>query len=311
MWKLDVMGAFCMLKEYQSLFKIVGKYNGSTQPIDNTTLVFPFKDGGYDILKGEINGYTPEAMMQLRQSGQVNSNTALISSYYGGPVGNNGDNICRVRFYIEPEHRAEAEKVCGHSLPDDLFKYNGNGYVGSLGGVNTTGAVTDANIELTQMNYKAPILKQKEVRTGNSIYGPPGKFKRVSVPVPSNYPMNVKSISVHELVSDRLAAALNDIANYYTKVYGPDFKSQVPGICQFDGCYNLRQVRGGSSYSIHSWAIALDFDAGNNGMSTHAPAARLSQPQYSAFIQIMEAHGFMSLGKQRDYDWMHFQAATF
>lgn len=323
MWKLDVMGAFCMLNQYNSLFKIQGKYNGKFQTIDNSNIVFPFKDNEYDILTGEIKGYTPEAMLNFCNSGQVNSNTSLINRYYGGPIGNDGDNICRVRFYIEPDHRAEAEKVCGHSLPDDLFKYNGTNTLGSISqGTYMVGSVADASIQITNATYQWPIITQAKMRSNSSEYGSwsdiknnTGKYLK-AVPVPSNYPMKtsggatVSKITVHYMVADRLKNALTDVANHYIKLYGPNFNEQVPGICIYDGCFNSRPIRGGKSMSIHSWGIALDFDASKNAMSTKSPTARFSQPQYDAFIQIMNAHGFTSLGKERNYDWMHFQAAT-
>ena len=32
--------------------------------------------------------------------------------------------------------------------------------------------------------------------------------------------------------------------------------------------------------------------------------------EYAAFWQFVEAEGAVSLGRARDYDWMHFQFAT-
>lgn len=130
LWKLDIIGAFCMLTENQGLFDIKGKYNGKYEKIDNTQFQFPFKDSTYDILTGEIQGYTPEAMKELVAKGVVNENKALVTKYLGSPIGN--DTVCRVRFYIEAAHRAEAEQVCGKALPDDLFKTNGTYGVGGM-----------------------------------------------------------------------------------------------------------------------------------------------------------------------------------
>jgi hypothetical protein len=43
-------------------------------------------------------------------------------------------------------------------------------------------------------------------------------------------------------------------------------------------------------------------------MKTKAPKARLSQDIYKPFFDILEYHGFNSLGRRGDYDWMHVQA---
>lgn len=133
LWKLDIIGAFCMLTENQGLFDIHGKLNGKMTRIDNTTIQFPFKDSKYDILTGEIQGYTPEAMKELVSTGQVNPNTAMITKYFGHPAG--GEVACRVKFYVDPTHREKAEKIVGKPLPDDFFKTNGN-YTAGLDGVN-------------------------------------------------------------------------------------------------------------------------------------------------------------------------------
>ncbi|MBR4890647.1 MAG: hypothetical protein IKU15_05100 [Clostridia bacterium] len=134
LWKIDIIGAFCMLTENQSLFNVYGTMNGKKVSIDNTTLSFPFKDSKYDILTGEIPNYTPEAMLKYRQDGQVNANVKMVTPYYGHPVGN--DTVCRVRFYVDPAHRAEAEQICGKTLPEELFKTNGNYTAAVEGGIN-------------------------------------------------------------------------------------------------------------------------------------------------------------------------------
>lgn len=131
----------------------------------------------------------------------------------------------------------------------------------------------------------------------------------VNVPVPENYPLKydgkrVKTIRVHKYVADRLAAALQDIINHY----GEDIEKVAPAACVYDGSYYFRTSRGSSSTSVHSWGLALDFDAANNSMKTKAPKARLSQDIYKPFFDILEFHGFNSLGRRGDYDWMHVQA---
>ena len=168
----------------------------------------------------------------------------------------------------------------------------------------------DKPIKYTEVDYKTSLVKQSVLRGGNSAFGKAGcENMLVSVPVPANYPLKydgkpVKSIRIHKLVADRLAAALQDIINHY----GEDIEKVAPGACCYDGSYNFRQARTSSSQSVHSWGVAIDFDAGNNTMKMSAPKARLSQDIYRPFFDILEYHGFNSLGRRGDYDWMHVQA---
>ena len=165
-------------------------------------------------------------------------------------------------------------------------------------------------IKYTKINYITQPVKQSVLRSGKSSFGQAGcENMLVNVPVPANYPLKyagkqVKSIRIHKLVADRLAAALQDIINHY----GEDIEKVAPGACVYDGSYNFRKARNSSSQSVHSWGVAIDFDAGNNTMKMSAPKARLSQDIYKPFFDILEYHGFMSLGRRGNYDWMHVQA---
>ena len=50
-------------------------------------------------------------------------------------------------------------------------------------------------------------------------------------------------------------------------------------------------------------------DPDHNGLKVHRPQARLSGTDYDAFWEFVEDEGGVSLGRERDYDWMHFQFA--
>lgn len=197
-----------------------------------------------------------------------------------------------------------------------------NSYADGIIGNNTLNAIlnsieddkptikVDKSLNLKNRTYKHKLIKQSSIRRGNSAFGPAGCEDRlVSVKVPENYPLKydgkrVKSIRIHELVADRLEAALNDIIDYY----GDDIETIAPGACVYDGSYNFRKTRNSSSQSIHSWGLAIDFDASNNQLKTKAPNARLSQDVYKPFLDILEHHGFLSLGRNSNKDWMHVQA---
>lgn len=71
----------------------------------------------------------------------------------------------------------------------------------------------------------------------------------------------------------------------------------------------MRKMRGGSKWSMHAWGIAIDIDPSNNRLRWGKDKARLARPEYDEWWQIWEGHGWTSLGRVKDYDWMHIQAA--
>lgn len=77
----------------------------------------------------------------------------------------------------------------------------------------------------------------------------------------------------------------------------------------YGGCLNVRKMRGGSSWSMHAWGIAIDIDPAHNALKTPRPQATLSAAVYEPFWGFVEAEGLVSLGRTRNFDWMHFQAA--
>jgi hypothetical protein len=68
-------------------------------------------------------------------------------------------------------------------------------------------------------------------------------------------------------------------------------------------------MRGGDRWSMHSWGIAIDFDPTRNSLHADHTQARLAQPDCNEFWRIWEDEGWVSLGRARDFDWMHVQAA--
>ena len=114
----------------------------------------------------------------------------------------------------------------------------------------------------------------------------------------------VSKITLHKKVIDSAGRAFAEIAKTYS-----DKERRDIGINVFSGSLNVRQMRGGSRYSMHSWGIAIDFDNQRNGLRTHAPGARLSHPDAVPFWEAWERENWVSLGRERDFDWMHVQAA--
>ena len=77
----------------------------------------------------------------------------------------------------------------------------------------------------------------------------------------------------------------------------------------YGGCLNVRKMRGGSAWSIHSWGCAYDVDPDRNQLKFNHNSASLDGKEYDRFWEFVYDEGAISLGKERDYDWMHFQFA--
>jgi len=142
-------------------------------------------------------------------------------------------------------------------------------------------------------------------------YGNPnetGSGYLVTIDLP--YPMRIAwdtdttviRMRCHKLVADKFLAVFNDIL----KEYGFE-RIQELGIDLFGGCFNFRKMRGGSAWSKHSWGIAIDLDPARNKLKETSRTARFARPEYKAMIDIFYKHGFISLGREKNYDWMHFE----
>ncbi len=112
----------------------------------------------------------------------------------------------------------------------------------------------------------------------------------------------VSMITCHAKVKVSLGRILAGILSHY----GSEDRAREARMDLFGGCLNVRKVRGGSNWSIHSWGTAIDLDPDHNAMSMHREQA--SMP--IEVISIFQDEGWISMGNSRNYDFMHFQAAT-
>ncbi len=145
-------------------------------------------------------------------------------------------------------------------------------------------------------------------------YGVPnitGEGYLVKIQLP--YPMRVAwdtdsqitTMMCHKLVADNFKAVFSDLLSHYGY---PKLKEL--GIDLYGGCFNFRKMRGGSSWSTHSWGIAIDLDPARNTLKETKATARFARPEYKPMIDIFYKHGFEGLGPEKDYDWMHFNIAS-
>jgi len=114
----------------------------------------------------------------------------------------------------------------------------------------------------------------------------------------------VKRIRCHKLE----VANVEDIFHAILEEYGLE-KIKALGINLFGGCFNYRAMRGGSSWSRHAWGTAIDLDPARNQLHQQGDSAQFAKKEYRRMIDIFEAHGWLSLGRLKNYDWMHFEAA--
>jgi hypothetical protein len=115
----------------------------------------------------------------------------------------------------------------------------------------------------------------------------------------------VTRFSCHRMVAPALTSIFAAAATHYGRAQFEDL-----GLHRFGGCFNYRPMRGGLNLSTHAWGIAVDLDPERNQLRWDSGRARLAKPDAAAFWAIVEAHGAVSLGRKRNFDWMHFQFAT-
>jgi hypothetical protein len=143
-------------------------------------------------------------------------------------------------------------------------------------------------------------------------YGKPGDPDALTI-ITLPYPMriawdltkSVTRIQCHRFIADRLLSVFNDILKHYGFA-----KIQQLGIDLYGGCVSVRLMRGSKTkWSRHSWGIAIDLDPARNKLKETRKTARFARPEYKPMIDIFYKHGFLSLGVEKNYDWMHFETA--
>jgi hypothetical protein len=116
----------------------------------------------------------------------------------------------------------------------------------------------------------------------------------------------VRKVTCHEKCADSFLKIWKETLDHY----GADKISRLR-LDLFGGCLNVRKMRGGSSWSIHSWGAAWDTDPDMNQLRWGADKAEFAKADYDPFWRIVESNGGVSLGREKNYDWMHFQFARF
>ena len=114
--------------------------------------------------------------------------------------------------------------------------------------------------------------------------------------------VSVNKMSCHKLVAQNFTNVFGELLAHYGLA-----ELQRLEIDIFGGCFNFRAMRGGSDFSTHSWGIAIDLNPEKNTLKMTSANAQFAKPEYKPMIDIFYKNGFISLGKEKNYDWMHFQ----
>jgi len=142
-----------------------------------------------------------------------------------------------------------------------------------------------------------------------NFYGPVGE-NQTQLDVPYKLKLawapstTLKRVTCHQ----KVAKSLYTIFENTLKTYGEKEISKLR-LDIFGGILNVRKMRGGSSWSTHSWGAAMDLDPDNNQLRWGKDKASFAKPVYNDFWKIVEAEGWVSLLKERNMDAMHIQAA--
>lgn len=151
------------------------------------------------------------------------------------------------------------------------------------------------------------MLTDEQIITKYGKPGDPDNFTIITVPyqmrIAWDLSQNVTRIQCHKLIATNLLNVFNDLLTHYGLV-----ELQRLGIDLYGGCVNVRLMRGSKKkWSRHAWGLALDLSPALNGLKTPWLKAQFSKPEYKAMIDIFYKHGFFSLGKEKNYDAMHFE----
>lgn len=122
--------------------------------------------------------------------------------------------------------------------------------------------------------------------------------------IPGTY---INSFLVHPIIFDPITNVFNELLD----CYGPGLIEEL-NINQYGGCYNNRLKRGAKSYtpkniSSHAWAIAIDLDPVNNKLRWNHKKAHFARPEYNDMMEIFYKNGFYNLGREKNFDYMHFE----
>ena len=119
-----------------------------------------------------------------------------------------------------------------------------------------------------------------------------------------NLNSTITSFRCHGKIKDAVEGIFKDTLDHYGIAEIKWLELDI-----FGGCLSIRNKRNGHTPSMHSYGIAIDMNPVQNRLGWSSKRAMYAQPSYDSFWQIVESFGGVSLGREKDFDWMHFQFA--
>jgi len=145
-------------------------------------------------------------------------------------------------------------------------------------------------------------------------YGKPGTDANMKkFPLPIVYLLawdltqKCTTITLHKDVGQSWIDAETEALAYYGEEKFKELELHI-----FGGSYVPRYMRGTENsdnpkWSDHAWGTAVDKNPTKNGLKMNKTNSQFAKPEYDKYFEIMEKHGWYSLGRYRGYDYMHLQ----
>jgi hypothetical protein len=150
---------------------------------------------------------------------------------------------------------------------------------------------------------------QRPQRALTDFYGAPGT-NQIRLELPYTHRLSwdlrktVDKMTCHKKVAPSIERVLTKVLRYYGEEGIRELR-----LDRWGGTYNKRKKRGGTTWSMHAWGIALDYDPDRNKLHWGRDQAVFALPDYDKWWEFWEAEGWVSLGRAKNFDWMHIQAA--
>ncbi len=196
----------------------------------------------------------------------------------------------------------EVVNTVGNALPQNTDTATNNNTTTTTN--NEQAAGNNANVTITSAGDEEDVSGSTTTGTGSipSLTRPNGRAEiervfgargtnQVTVNMAAGPNGSSRSVTCHRLIADRLKAVFDEIKSLGLSNL----------IDTFDGCFNNRNKRGGSTPSVHSWGIAVDLNASANPMGSSSMTAGQRR-----LAEVFKKYGFYQLPN----DPMHFQYCT-
>jgi hypothetical protein len=218
----------------------------------------------------------------------------------GDPAGWSGRRAAVAAYQLFLKDRGQAPgAIDGLWGPVTQFAHDNLAHIGEFGT-----PILFRDIEPATANPHAwprdNIPSQSELTAFYGRHGEPGGFTpplaMVGCPWTLKLAWNLNQRTTRIGCHPKVAASLGRVLQRVFEHYGPARIAELR-LNVYGGCYAPRKKRGGSTWSTHSWAIALDFDPDNNRLEWGRDRATFARPAYDAWWAAWEAEGWVSLGQ--------------